>query len=80
MFFSENNSTPFFSLADQEIDFKMETFDNTFSHCITCVHRLHIFKLNGLPKHHLVERPDEETVQELPMIDCHPCNHIVTEI
>ena len=61
-----------------EVLCKVETlvlshFQHRYLKVITCVHGLHILKLNGLSKHHLVERTDEETVQELSMINRHAC-------
>ena len=47
------------------------TSSSLFKKIVTCVHRLHVLKLDGLAQHHLIERPDEESVQELPMVDCH---------
>ena len=46
-------------------------FPQPLKKIVTCVHRLHVLKLDGLAQHHLIERPDEESVQELPMVDCH---------
>lgn len=39
---------------------------------VLAVHRLHILQVDRLPQHHLVKRTDEESVEQLSMVNGHP--------
>ena len=38
---------------------------------VFCIDGLHVLERDGLVQHHLVERPDEEAVKELAVVDGH---------